>query len=199
MGENKTGKYSGGIEKIRQIMTIRENAVRLDVYNEGLVVFLYDPVNGQYIRETNPEIIWGCSGETLKDSATRKLTENGSLLIYGLHSDDCLKIDVAVGAKLSEAELLSAERFQMQSGILHLPSGKLRIDSYNTLPMGDNGDAPPDEGAEIAVPPGLYAVTLYRIDRKINENAETANEIIVLTPVSEFIEMPNILFRECLE
>src|SRR5687768_15237170 len=177
-------------------MKIRENAWRVEIYNEGLIVFLYDQMNEQYIRETNPEIIRGFGRETLNDPATRKLTENGSLLIYGLPSDDCLEIDVAVGAKLSEAELSFFAHFERENGILHLPSGNLRIHSYNTLPMGDNGDAPPDEGALIAVPPGLYAVTLYRTE---TENAGAANEIIVLTPVSEFIQLPNILFLECLE
>jgi hypothetical protein len=190
---------------IKREKLIRADAFPVRIYNDGLTVLLYDAAHEDRIRQTNPLIVWYACTASCDDAATRELTETGILLVYGLHGDDCLNLDVAGGDRLSETELAAAVWHEPREGFLHLPSGRLEIHSYNTLPMGDNGDDPPDEGSSVEVPPGFYRVTLSRVDREEtlaagkDYDAEWADEVIVLTPVEELARSPNILFRECLE
>ncbi len=197
---------------------IRKGAIPVHIYNEGLVVFLYDEANQERIRDADPEIIWGADPEAFEEPATQELLVSGNLLFYGLHGDGGVDLEVVVGAPLVEKELSGGTWYPPETGYLSLPSGRLCVHSYNTLPMGDNDDDPPDEGAVVEVPPGTYRVTLYRKDWDQMEEAGTVSfdeaqeagidvygqgrvdEVIVLTPAQRIpAGTTNILFRDCLE
>lgn len=197
---------------------IRQGAIPIHIYSEGPVVFLYDEAHEEQIRDTDPEIIWGSSPEAFEDPATRELLASGEMLIYGPDGDGGVDLEVVVGAPLLEKELSSGKWYAPETGYLSLPSGRLCVHSYNTLPMGDNDDDPPDEGAVVEVPAGIYRVTMYRKDWDAMEDAgmvsfdeaqETGvdvygqgrvDEVIVLTPAQKVpAGTTNILFRDCLE
>lgn len=185
--------------------SIRDGSVRIYFYNDGLTVFLYDLSNENRIRESNPKIIWFAGTEAFEDEATKKLLESDTLLVYGLHSDGGVEPEIIVGEPLSDDELPKAIWLEPESGFLNLPTGKLCIHSFNTLPMGDNDDEPGDEGAVVEVPFGQYKITIYRKNSaamygaNMDWSEESANEIIVLTPAADFTNTSNILFRYCLE
>src|SRR5688500_9409771 len=69
--------------------------------------------------------------------------------------------NVVVGEPLTAAER-GAGIWVDDAGWLDLPSGRLAIHTYDTLPLGD----PPGEfeGATVDVPPGRYRVRLHRKD-----------------------------------
>jgi hypothetical protein len=189
----------------------------IDVYNDGLVGFLFDEANLQKIREADPPIIWGAGSEAYDDETTQKLLQAGDLLFYGLHGDGGISIEILAGEPLTPEELASGRWFEPQTGYLHLPSGRLWVHSYNSLPMGDNGDEPCDEGGLATVPPGHYRVTLYRKDWGAMEKeglmsfseaqeagidiygSQRLDEVLVLTPLDAPQPQPNILFRYCIE
>ncbi len=197
---------------------VRPGAIPVHIYNEGLVAFLYDEANEERIRDADPEIIWGAGADALEDPTTQGLLAAGELLVYGLHGDGGVDLEVVVGAPLLEKELSSGQWYPPETGFLSLPSGRLCLHSFNTLPMGDNDDDPPDEGAVVEVPAGAYRVTLYRKNWDEMESsgmvtfdqAQEAgidvygqgrvDEVIVLTPAQKVpAGTTNILFRYCLE
>ncbi|MBI3654684.1 MAG: hypothetical protein HY231_26935 [Acidobacteria bacterium] len=203
-----------------QIVTgpIREGATAVHIYNDGLTVLLYDDAHEARIRQANPRIIWYSNRAALNDPTTTSLLEAGDLLVYGLHGDGGIDIEIVVGEPLTAAELSTGKWFAPESGYLTSPSGKLWIHSYNTLPMGDNGDHPTDPGALVIVPPDAYRLTLYRKDWDAMESADIVtlnqaekagidvygegriDEVIVLSPVGNApISCANTLFRYCLE
>ena len=197
---------------------IRQGAIPVHIYNEGLVVFLYDEAHEARIRDADPEIIWGAGEDAFEDPVTQKLLASGELLIYGLHGDGGVDLEVVVGAPLMEEELSSGVWYPPETGYLSLPSGRLCVHSFNTLPMGDNDDDPPDEGAVVEVPAGIYRVTLCRKNWDEMEDAGVVtfeqaqeagidvygqgrlDEVLVLTPAAKApAGTTNILFRYCLE
>jgi len=197
---------------------IRQGAIPVHIYNEGLVVFLYDEAHEERIRDADPEIIWGASPEAFEDPVTQELLASGELLIYGLHGDGGVDLEVVVGAPLAEEELSCGEWYPPETGYLSLPSGRLCVHSFNTLPMGDNDDDPPDEGAIAEVPAGTYRVTLYRKNWDEMENAGRVtfdqaqeagidvygpgrvDDVLVLSPAQKpAAGTTNVLFRYCLE
>ena len=197
---------------------VRPGAIPVHVYNEGLVVFLYDEANEVRIRDTDPEIIWGAGTDALEDLTTQELLAAGELLIYGLQGDGGVDLEVVVGSPLTEKELSGGQWYPPETGYLSLPSGRLCVHSYNTLPMGDNDDDPPDEGAVVEVPAGIYRVTLYRKNWDEMESAGMVtfdqaqeagidvygqgrvDDVLVLSPVQKAAAgTTNILCRYCLE
>ena len=197
---------------------IRKGAIPVHLYNEGLVVFLYDQAHEPRIRDADPQIIRGAGADAFDDPTTQTLLASGELLIYGLHGDGGVDLEVVVGPPLTEKELASGEWDPPETGYLSLPSGKLCVHSYNTLPMGDHDDNPPDEGAVVEVPAGTYRVTLYRKNWDEMENAGVVtfkqaqdagvdvygqgrvDEVIVLCPAQKRADgTTNILFRDCLQ
>jgi hypothetical protein len=197
---------------------IRPGAIPVHIYNEGSVVFLYDEANEERIRDADPEIIWGAGEDAFDDPVTQELLAAGELLIYGLQGDGGVDLEVVAGAPLAEEELSWGQWYPPETGSLSLPSGRLCVHSYNTLPMGDNDDDPPDEGAVVEVPAGTYRVTLYRKDWDGMEEAGMVafdeaqeagidvygqgrvDDVLVLTPAQKIpAGTTNILFRYCLE
>jgi hypothetical protein len=193
---------------------IRKGATPVHVYNEGVVVFLYDQMNEEEIRDADPQVIWGMGPKTLADPALQTLLASGTLLFYGLQGDGGVDLEVVVGSPLTDKELAGGKWFPPETGYLSLPSGRLCVHSYNTLPMGDNDDDPTDKGGVVEVPAGTYQVALYRknwdeMDEVFDEAQEAGidvygkgrvDEVIVLTPAQKPAEgTTNMLFRNCLD
>lgn len=174
---------------------IRAGSQRAEVYNEGLCVYLHDEGHGPRLREMLE------SGKFGKASPDEVFFENLSVpefaaavvkkrlaLAYELRQDDEVVADVAVGPPLTEAELAVACWHEPQRAKLHLPTGKLRIDTPNTMPL--DPEEHEDEGAVVEVPPGEYVVSLYRIDwdemrRQEKKKYKGPQEFILLTPAAE--------------
>jgi hypothetical protein len=125
----------------------------LIVPNSGLAIFLYDQANAKRIGGSGAPVLSGMSPSALRDEATAKLLREGALLVIGLPQDDDFHARLTVDAAAGDATPESAQ------GWLDLRSGTLRVDSYDTLPMGDGGDGA--EGAAVQLPPGRYQVRVY--------------------------------------
>ncbi len=192
---------------------LREGAQIVEVYNDGLVVFVYDEANEARLQQADPGIIWG-HGDEAEDNAhpsTRAMLEEGAFLVYTLATDNPVCAELLVGAPLSADELAQGRWHPPQRARLRVPSGRLWVHSYNSLPIGDG---PLDSGSCVEVPPGEYVATLYRKDWGAMEEAglvnledleqehgeiRVVNEVLVLTPAGEaaaLTEPPSILFYE---
>ena len=198
---------------------IRAGATPVHIYNDGLTVFLYDESSADHIRAADPKILEYSGADAFEDGPTKSLLSSGALLLYGLHGDGGVDVEIVVGAPLEPSELAGGSWLPVERGFLRAPSGRVWVHSYNTLPMGDNeGEDMDDEGIAVDVPPGDYEVRLYRKDWDRMEqdgidldDAEAAgidvydggriDDVIVLTPTAAPIppSTANILFRDCIE
>lgn len=174
-------------------------AAAFEVYNEGLTVFLYDASHEEELRAADPEILYGLGDEAFDDPVSQRLLSSGKVLIYGLVQDDPVRGRLCVTAPdfhpaPQESWILS------ENGFLDLPSGRLCIHSYNSLPMGDNEGEAADPGAQVEVPAGRYRVLLQRWADPYTdpEPSETDGDRLFLIPVQERpAPGANILFGDC--
>ncbi len=148
---------------------LRPGARRLHIYNEGLCVYAFDAGHEARLREML------ASGQYGSTSAIQDFFENlnvpefgqavareGLAIAFELQQDDEVELEVMVGARLKKAQLRDARWMAPQTSWLHLPTGRLRIETPNTNPLDpDPGD---DPGGLVEVPPGHYQVRLYRVD-----------------------------------
>ncbi|MFT3878762.1 MAG: hypothetical protein QM703_03765 [Gemmatales bacterium] len=172
---------------------IRPGAHRLDVYNEGLIVYLFDESSLEHLKNSEADFQGGFADDEAEcDKKLRKLAKEGWYIAYALFQDDEVVAEVVVGPPLTKKELAVARWLKPQKAYLKLPSGKLRVDTPNTLPIHD--DEPQDEPGLVTVPPGDYVVTLYRMDWNEMQNDGLVSdgkpwpgpqEVIVLTPATE--------------
>jgi hypothetical protein len=163
-------------------------SIQFVVPNEGLVGFLFDQKHQSRIKRADPPVLYGADPGSLTDRATSDLLAAGVLLLFGLHQDDDIRAEVVVGEPISDEEAVRRGWQASKHGFLDLPTGDLRLHSFDTLPMGDNGPKPAQQGASIQVPAGSYRVTMYR---------GGGTDLIVLTPAAKHAA-PNVLFGECL-
>ncbi|MBI2422960.1 MAG: hypothetical protein HYV27_09050 [Candidatus Hydrogenedentes bacterium] len=72
-------------------MKLRPGAQRIEVYNEGLTVYLHDPANAQAILEANPQSILypNSDVEATKDKALKKLLGQGAIVVDVLMRPRC--------------------------------------------------------------------------------------------------------------
>jgi hypothetical protein len=176
---------------------IRPGAKLLDVYNEGLLVYVFDQANLLALTASGADFQDGFSEEESEvDPKLRELARDGLFLAYELDQDDGVAVEVVVGPPLTKKELAVGRWHKPQRAFLRLPSGKLRVHTPNTLPIHED---PTDKPGRAAVPPGEYVVTLYRIDWDELRNDgivtddedeeeercwEGPQEVIVLTPAA---------------
>ena len=181
--------------KKKQRDAIRPGGRRYEVYNEALCVYLYDETNSDALRELIAKK--GDEGSVFYDNlslpAFAKAVKAKSLaLCYELRQDDEVYIEVIVGPPLTEEELAVARWLPVQRAKLSLPGGRLRINTPNTMPL--DPEEPEDEGAVAHVPPGDYALSLYRVDWHACDCDEIKfkgpGEVIVLTPLEEAKKVP---------
>ena len=166
--------------------TVRDGATIVQIFNSGLEVWLYDEQNLAALRKSRAIAALHADDPAKLASHFR----TGALVAYSLYQDDGLHIGVAVGPPLTDEELSGARWLKPQTAFLRLPSGKLCLDSNDTLRFGEEEVG--DEGATVLVPPGDYRLTLYRIDYEALEREERKwkgpQEFIVLTPGSSAAE-----------
>lgn len=178
-----------------QVPFVRPDAIPVNVYNDGLCVYLFDESaeaelsrmidSGDYPETGLNENLHQnlqCAG------FAREVAAKGLALVYELQQDDPIIVEVGVGKALSKTELGRGYWMKAQTGYLHLPTGQLRVDCPNSLRIGN--EQPTDEGGVVEVPPGHYKVTLYRTDWDAVERAEIEDyegpdEFILLTPLKE--------------
>lgn len=178
---------------------IRPDAIPVQIYNDGLFVYLYDAshlslLQGLVAKQKNksddiPFFVQHFENKLLaREVKARKL-----FVYYELRQDDEIDIEVCVGQPLTKAELSIARWHKPQFTRLDLPSGRLCIESPNSFRLDD--DEKTDSGAIVEVPAGKYVVTLYRIDWEEMRRAEIKNyggpqEVIVLTPLDKSRRKP---------
>lgn len=192
---------------------VRPGAHPVHVYNEGLVIFYYDASRLERVRAAAPTILEYFSEDVLRDGTLDELFRDGSLVVHLLAGDGGVDLEVVTGPDLSEAEKEGGPWLEPRSAWIALPSGRLRIDTYNSAPFGDGGDEP---GGEVEVPPGDYLLTVHSkdwfamemADDDILERAaeagievydgERVDDVIVLTPLDDEAERParGILFED---
>jgi hypothetical protein len=148
---------------------IRPDAQRVEVYNEGLCVYLYDAGHADRLRGMLASGRYGAANpdqdffSNLSEPAFgAAVAADGLAAAYELLQDDPVATEIAVGQPLTDAELAGARWWPPQRAFLDLPTGRLRIDTPNTMPL--DPDDPQDPGVVVTVPPGRYVLMLYRID-----------------------------------
>jgi hypothetical protein len=161
---------------------MREGMLTAEVGNEGLLAFLYDLSNREKIAASGARILSGFDADAAADPALSELTTNGLLAVYELPQDDPIRLGVIVGAPLSAKEKKGAKWHKTQSARIYLPSGKLCVDSYNSLRLAREAASVP--GATLGLPPGDYALSLHRVDAAAPESAAYVGppEIVTLEP-----------------
>jgi hypothetical protein len=171
-------------KRLRTWGRLRKGAQAVDVYSDGRAVFLYDESHTTTIRESGAfaEALSGPSAA--RSPALRALAQQGVLVVYEQPGDDGIRLEVALGAPLSEKEKGDLRWLPPQRARLWLPSGRLRVDSPNTLP-GRDGEPRP---GRIQVPPGDYRLVLHRLDveataRLLNADVDGPLEVVTLTPL----------------
>lgn len=190
----------------------RDGGEIVELENDGYIVFAFDESARDTIRKADPAIVWSVGRNTLDDVTTTTLLSEGQLLTYALIHSNVVKIEFYVGAPLTEAERRGGPWYPPERALLSIPSGRLSFHTYNTLPMGDNGDEPEEEGATVDVPPGDYVATVYRKNfdaiEDLMEEAEESGvdvywnvtEFVVLTPIADAKPLDGgstLLFKEC--
>ncbi len=181
------------MSKNSEVKAIRTGSHIAEVYNDGMVVYLYDEaVREELRREEVLDIMQRALDEKTpaNDKAVKAFGKNSRLVVYELLQDDSLRVEVAVGAPPERTELAALKGLKWlkaQTSRLNLPSGKLCVESANSCRIDKNQDAQ-EPGATLAVPPGDYVLTLCRLD-VLGTSDDMLNvyrgpqEFITLTPV----------------
>jgi len=180
---------------------IRPGSTPVSVYNEALLVFLWDESHRAAIEASEAEFEGGYADDDADiDKRLKRLARDGMIIAYELAQDDAVKVEVVVGQPLSKAELKLARWHKPQTAKLNLAGGMLRIDSGNTFPIDSEPDDDEAPGL-VSVPPGEYVLTLYRIDWDqlatdglLREGDEWAgpHEVIVLTPAADAKQVKSV-------
>jgi hypothetical protein len=176
--------------KKKQAASPRRVGRRVEVYNEGLCVYLHDEGNADRLRkliETKAEPDEDFYSNLSTPAFANAVAAESLAIAYELQQDAEVDAEVIVGPVMTAEELSHARWLPVQRGKLSLPTGRLRIDTPNTMPL--DPEEPGDSGAVIDVPPGNYAVSLYRVDWQECERESIKykgpGEIIVLTPLED--------------
>lgn len=174
---------------------IRPSATPVHVYNEGLCVYLHDEGNTEVLRKMLGGGKYpGCTSQEnffanlSQPKFSKDVAAKGLAVAYTLEQDDEISAEVGVGPPLDEQELSVGRWLEPQYARLSLPTGRLRIDSPNTMPL--DPDEKQDPGHIVEVPPGDYLLTLYRIDwdelpRAGLKKYKGPQEFILLTPLKD--------------
>jgi predicted Fe-Mo cluster-binding NifX family protein len=168
----------------------RHGATRAQVYNEGLLVYLYDEQNRQAIIELggHEAVAMPIAPSSEKEKVLAQFSATELLVAYELRQDDSVSVDVITGQPLSKEEMKAVKGLRWhkpQVSRLRLPSGRLRIETPNSCRI-DPYESPQEEGATVQVSNGEYLLTLHRVDfEAMSDSARKAyegpGEIVTLT------------------
>jgi len=135
----------------------RKSLTRHQIYNDGLLVYLYDPANSEVILESLPKD----DDYPLDEQNLGNAVRAGLIVLIQLTQDDALDIEVGHGRPLTKKEKAGFEWLPIEQAHLMLPSGVLRIDSANSLALiPEEAD---EDGAEYMCKPGQYRVSIDRV------------------------------------
>src|SRR5262249_10586200 len=123
--KKRAGRKTGRAQSV----FFREGEARVKVANSGLEVWLYDEQNLNILCES-PAFVAFLRGEEMP---LKVLFEGGLLVSYSLYQDDALDVAVLVGPPLSEQELSVSRWLAPQRAFLQVPSGRLCIESNDSL------------------------------------------------------------------
>jgi hypothetical protein len=183
--------------KKKVVSGLRPAAARVEGYNEGLVVYLYDAANREaIIRDGLPGLVDAHFADP-EAAARRRRGGAYPLLAYELRQDDPICVDIVIGPPLSRDERKVPKGLKClapQTAMLDLPSGTLCVESANSSRL--NPEEPPVEPpGEVKIPPGTYVVNLYRIEpepdgEEIEWPEALPHEIVVFTPAEDVARPP---------
>ena len=174
--------------------TLRQGLSQFEIYNDGSLLFIYDSANTQAILETVPADDNYPLDERNLDRAVRA----GLIVLVELFQDDEIRCEVGVGNPLTLKEKAGVPWLPPAVAHLWLPSGKLRVDSANSLALiPEEAD---EKGAEFSCEPGHYRVCIDRLSWDELDEADeydSADNVITLKKISEkeFTENDNVLIK----
>lgn len=159
---------------------VRAGGTRVEVFNSGLEVWLYDAANLETIRAGATPEAPGAGG---MPGGFETSTGKGLVVGYSLYQDDSVDAEVHVGRAFTKQELSVGRWLEPQTAFLRLPSGALCIESNDASQLGP--EPPGEKGAVVRVPPGDYRLTLYRVDHEALDREGISwkgpQELILLT------------------
>ena len=160
---------------------VRPGGTRINVFNSGLEVWLYDDGNLKTIRAAATKADPGAGG---MPGGFEKLTKKGLVVGYSLYQDDSVDAEVHVGIPFTAMELAVGRWLDPQVAFLKLPSGALCIESNDASRLGP--EDPGEKGAVVKIPPGDYRLTLLRVDHEALDREGIdwtgPQELILFTP-----------------
>lgn len=163
--------------------SFRNGSTHVSLYNEGLVVYLYDYGSSEKLRDADAaEVVVG--GDVENRTERLKSIEKEHLFVaYELQGDGCPEIEIVVGEPLTGKEKKGAQWRKLQKTQISLPSGKLRVETPNSLSIGPG--EPQEPGATVDIPSGDYVLSLHRLnfDKMEDSDDEFPTEVITLTPI----------------
>ncbi|GEM_PF-5174165 len=179
--------------------TYRPNSQNVELYNDGLIVFLYDELNREEIRKSGIVSQVSRLLSSPEAAIAPELTafaEKGILVAYELFQDDSIDLDIIEGPPLQTEELGRVKQLKWlpsQHIRLKIPSGTLCIETLNSIRI-DPEDEPQEPAGEVQVQPGDYILTLHRVNQSgpagIPKSYKGPMEIVTLEPISPSIAIP---------
>lgn len=167
-----------------KVAQVRTSGTRVSLENTGDLVFMYDEASAGAIRQAYPA--WAAGGHSWAPLAreARQLAHEGALVVFEAGEAATIEAEFGRAAGLTEAERAKAAWLRPQTARLVLPTGKLRVETLDSLRLTD--EPATDEGTVLEVPPGAYVVTLERLDRAAmpDGGAGFPDEVILLWPES---------------
>jgi hypothetical protein len=160
--------------------SLRAGGQRVEVFNSGLEVWLYDEANRERIATAGPPE----EGAGGMPPRFEQSTQKGLIVGYSMEGDGAVDPEIHVGEAFTGKELAIGRWLEPQTALLKLPSGVLCIESNDASRVGP--EEPGEKGATVKVPPGDYRLTLLRADHEALDREglewKGANEIVLLTP-----------------
>ncbi|NWH05752.1 hypothetical protein [Desulfobacter latus] len=173
----------------QQKKLLNPHAMRCEPYNDGHWCFVYDAENLDSIRELGGyEAMIGEVVGVDAECWLERLTDRGLAVAWELGGDDAVVVDVLVEKVLNSGQKQKVQWLEPQYAYLNVPSGRLRIETLNSLAFSP--DAPTDPGCEIKIPPGQYDMILHRVnwplmDEDMEERPEVPTEFLVLRTIKK--------------
>jgi hypothetical protein len=173
----------------QQKKLLNPHAMRCELYNDGHWCFVYDAENLDLIRELGGyEAMTGEAVGVDAKCRLERLADRGLSVAWELGGDDAVVVDVLVDKVLSSGQKQKAQWLEPQHAYLSVPSGRLRIETLNSLAF--SYDAPTDPGCEIRILPGQYDMILHRVnwplmDEDMEDRPEMPTEFLVLRTIKK--------------
>jgi hypothetical protein len=169
---------------------------RFEIENDGLWMFAYDEANEPLLREGRAlELLTGrYDGD--RSAAEAELLRDDRIVAWDLRNGELreggprtIDINLVDSSWPGDSPSLQYKWHAPQVARLSLPSGRLRIHSLRTCPLGGRPSA---QGATLEVPPGEYALVLRRLaweamdlpDERNGVPREAPTERIILRPIA---------------